>query len=58
MRKSSDQTKRITANLMMTKGGLLSHMNIAAVDNVEQIDIAINKFLKQLSKNIEIYYLS
>ena len=55
---SSDQTKRITANLMMTKGGLLSHMNIAAVDNVEQIDIAINKFLKQLSINIESYYLS
>ena len=56
--KSSDQTKRITADLMMRKGGLLSHMNIAAVDNVEQIDIALNKFLKQLSINIENYYLS
>ena len=55
---SSDQTKRITADLMMRKGGLLSHMNIAAVDNVEQIDIALNKFLKQLSINIENYYLS
>ena len=56
--KSSDQTKRITADLMMRKGGLLSHMNIAAADNVEQIDSALNKFLKQLSINIENYYLS
>ena len=56
--KSSEQIKKITADLVMRKGGLLSHMNIAAVDNVEQIDIALNKFLKQLSLNIKSYYLS
>ena len=42
---------------MMRKGGLLRHMNVAAVDNVQQIDIALNKFLTQLSINIENYYL-
>ena len=56
--KSTEQIKKITADLVMRKGGLLSHMNIAAVDDVEQIDIALNKFLKQLSLNIKNYYLS
>ena len=55
--KSSEQIKKITADLLMRKGGLLSHMNIAAADNVEQIDIALNRFLKQLSLNIEGYYI-
>ena len=56
--KSSEFTKTIAADLMLRDSGLMRHINVAASDNIDRIDVPIKRFLKDLSKNIQDYYES
>ena len=56
--KSSDFTKKIVADLMLTDSGIVRHINVAAIDDIDRISIPIARFLRDLSKNIRTYYES
>ena len=54
--KSSKLTKTIAADLMLKDSGLMRHINIAAMDDIDKIGVPILRFSKDLSANIENYY--
>ena len=56
--KSSEVTKTIAADLMLRDSGLMTHINVAAIDDVKKINVPIARFLKDLSRNIKGYYES
>ena len=56
--KSSEVTKTIAADLMLRDSGLMTHINVAAIDDVKTINVPIARFLKDLSRNIKGYYES
>ena len=54
---SSEQMKAITSNLLINKKAILKYLNLASIDNLDQIDIVTNSFLTSLSTRIENYYI-
>jgi len=54
---SSEQMKAITSNLLINKKAILKYLNLASIDNLDQIDILTYSFLKSLSTKIENYYI-
>ena len=43
---------------MLRDSGLMTHINVAAIDDVKTINVPIARFLKDLSRNIKGYYES
>ena len=57
LNESSDQMKAITSDLLINKKAILKYLNVASIDNLDQIDIAIKSILTSLSVRIENYYI-
>ena len=55
---STEMTKKITADLILKKKGILKYLNVAAVDEISQINKLIPTILKNLSERIEGYYIN
>ena len=56
--KSSEFTKTIAADMVLKDTGLMTHINVAAIDDIKKINVPLTKFLKDLSRNIKGYYES
>ena len=54
---SSDRMKEITSDLLINKKAILKYLNVASIDNLDQIDIITESILTSLSVRIENYYI-
>ena len=54
---SSDRMKEITSDLLINKKAILKYLNVASIDNLDQIDIITESILTSLSVRVENYYI-
>ena len=57
MSQSSNQMKAITSDLLINNKAILKYLNVASIDNLDQMDVVTKNILKSLSLRIENYYL-
>ena len=54
---SSDRMKEITSDLLINKKAILKYLNVASIDNLDQIDDVTDRILGGLSIRIENYFI-
>ena len=54
---SSDRMKEITSDLLINKKAILKYLNVASIDNLDQIDDVTDRILAGLSIRIENYFI-
>ena len=52
---SGENLKKITANMFLSKGGVLKHLSLSIVDNFEKSDQVMDKFVHDFSERIVTY---
>ncbi len=54
-KKSGENLKKITANIFLSKGGILKHINLSMIDNFEKSNQVMERFVHDFSQKLVTY---